>query len=246
MTKSLAHRWVPLIEKGLTLPRSDEPGLLLEWFAQDPEHKKGAECIHSATTTKSQMYFSQMTFANVPDHHFIRITSSFKPSKSCLYRFALSVCGKARLEIDGKQVIDLWTDHPPKSDDTACFNKFSMERFADVEVEEGKEYELAITMSNETFKPPTGTMPPGGVRLGGQEVINQDQAIDEAVELAKSVDVPIMLVGLGSEYEYEASDREHLFLPGRANEMITRVLKANPKTASCKSNREHYTANIEL
>lgn len=68
--------------------------------------------------------------------------------------------GKARFEIDGKQVIDLWTDHPPNSDDAACFNELYMERFADVEFEDGKKYELAITLTNETFKPPTGTMPP--------------------------------------------------------------------------------------
>ncbi|EXK78069.1 hypothetical protein FOQG_17250 [Fusarium oxysporum f. sp. raphani 54005] len=224
------HRWIPLMEKGLTLPRSDEPGILLEWFAQDPGEHQDVKCLYRTTTTKSQMYFSQMTFPNVPDHHFIRATSIFKPSKSCRYRFALSVCGKARLEIDQQQVVDLWTDHPPKSGDTPCFNKLSMERLAEVHVEEGKEYELVIIMTNETFKAPTGTMSPGGMRLGGQEVKDEDQAIDDAVGLAKSVDIPILLVGLGSDYEYEAADRDHLYLPGRVNEMITRVLEVNQNT----------------
>lgn len=155
-SEPLARRWVPLIEDGLTLPGSNEPGLLLEWFGQDPGQIKDAECLHSTTTTRSQMYFSQMSFKNVPDHHFIRIRSTYKASKSSLYRFALSVCGKARLEIDGQPAIDLWTDHPPKSDDTPCFNKLSMERFAELSVEQGKEYDLVITMTNETFKSPVG------------------------------------------------------------------------------------------
>ena len=176
------------------------------------------------------MYFSQMKLPNVPGHHFIRIQSTFTAKKTCLYRFAISVCGKARLWVDGKEVIDQWTDHPPKTDDTPCFNKLSMERFVDLNVIMDQTYKLVILMTNEPLTPFVGDMPAGGVRLGGQEVVDEDVAIDNAVQLAKTVDIPIVIVGLGSEYEYEASDREHLFLPGRTNEMVTRLMDANPNT----------------
>lgn len=221
-----------MVQNGLTLPKSDKHGLLLEWFAEDPSLVNQPECLYSTTTTNTMMYFSQVSLPNVPGHHFIRIQSTFTALKSCVYRFALSVCGKAKLWVDGKEVIDQWTDHPKKTDDTPCFNKLSMERIADMNVIMGQEYNLVIIMTNEPPTPAVGEMPAGGVRLGGQEVIDEDMAIENAVQLARTVDIPIMIVGLGSEYEYEASDREHLFLPGRTNEMVTRVLDANANTVS--------------
>ncbi|KAH7142666.1 glycoside hydrolase superfamily [Dactylonectria estremocensis] len=223
-------RWTPLIGKGLSLPGSSETGLLVEWFAKDPSAFKEAECLYSTTTTNTSLYFSQMTFPGVPQHHFIRVRSTFTATKSCLYRFGLSVCGKAKLWVDGQEVVDLWTDHPKKTDDSPCFNKLSGERFFALNVAKGQKHDLVIIMTNETFVPPAGDMPPGGVRLGGQEVRDQDGAIEDAVRLARSVDVPILIVGLGSDYEYEASDRQDLLLPGRTNEMVRRVLEANPDT----------------
>jgi beta-glucosidase len=179
------------------------------------------------------MYFSQIALPNVPADsvHYIRITTTFITDKTCKYRFALSVCGKARLNVNRTKAIDLWADHPEKTDDTPCFNKLSMERHAVVEAQEGQEYSLEILMTNE--KPGTRFERPsaGGVRLGGQVVRDdEDTSIADAVELAKSVDIPILLTGLSSDYEYEASDRASLVLPRRENELIQRVCEANPNT----------------
>lgn len=175
------------------------------------------------------MYFSQIAFPNVPDVHFIRVKATFVTPKTCKYQFALSVCGKARLLINGKEIIDLWTDHPEKTDDTPCFNKLSMERYATVDAQKGQSYDLVILMTNLTLKGALSAAP-GGIRLGGQELRNEDQAINNAVELAKNVDIPIIIAGLSSDYEYEGSDRQDLLLPGRQNEMIQRVCDANRNT----------------
>ncbi|KAM5346983.1 hypothetical protein ACJ41O_009988 [Fusarium nematophilum] len=214
----ITSRWTPLNTKGLSIPGSDEKGLLLEWFSKDPSFEQ-TKCLHSTTTTNRSMYFSQMTFPGVPQHHFIRVKTTFTPTKSCLYRLALSVCGKAKLWVDSQQVVDLWADHPLRTDDTPCFNKLSAERFFDLKVVKGRKYDLVIIMTNETFQAPIGDMPPGGVRLGRHQVTDQDKAIEDAVQLARSADIPIVIVGLGSDYEYEASDRQDLLLPGRTNEM---------------------------
>jgi beta-glucosidase len=176
------------------------------------------------------MYFSQITFPNVPDLHYIRVRTTFVAETSCKYRFGLGVCGKGRLFIDDKEAIDLWSDHPNKTDDTPCFNKLSMERFATLDIVENQRYELLILMTNE--KPGDNFGPPaaGGVRLGGQVVRDESKAIEDAVQLAKTVHVPILITGLSTDYEYEASDRTSLLLPGRENEMIQKVCDANPNT----------------
>ncbi|OBT91383.1 hypothetical protein VE01_10598 [Pseudogymnoascus verrucosus] len=225
-----SRRWTPLITSGLTIPKSPEPGLLLEWFGEDPTKVNGTPCVHSTTTLSTSMYFSQMILESVPDTHFIRIKTIFAPEETCKYRFALSVCGKAKLIINGREVVDLWTDHPKKTADTPCFNKLSMERLIDLDVEFGQKYDIVIIMTNETDKAHIGPTPPGGVRLGGQKIRDEDEAINEAVDLARNVDIPIVLAGLSSDYEYEASDRASLKLPGRMDEMIQRVAEANPKT----------------
>jgi beta-glucosidase len=227
-----ARRWVPLIKKGLTLPESKEPGLLLEWFSEDPSLDKGAKILQSETTTSTQMYFSQMFFPLVPTAHYIRVRTTFAAPQTGKYRFALSVCGKARLLVDGNEMVDQWNSQPEKNDDTACFNKLCAERHADIDVEQGRAYELEIIMTNILLNAHSGAPAPGGLRLGGRLLCDDDEAISAAVTLAQSVDVPIIMTGLSAEYESEAADRKNLFLPCRLNELIQRVTEANSKTVS--------------
>lgn len=177
------------------------------------------------------MYFSQLKIENVPEVYFVRARATFVASQTGLYKFALSVRGKAQLIVDGKIAISLWKDHPEKTDDSPCFNTLSAERTAEMSVEQGKSYDLEIILTN---TPPSGSPSAGGVRLGGKPVYNEDEAIEAAVELAKQVDIPVVIAGLSSDYEYEASDRKDLFLPKRQDEMISRVCAANRKTVSSK------------
>ncbi|KAL2830838.1 glycosyl hydrolase family 3 C-terminal domain-containing protein [Aspergillus cavernicola] len=93
-----------------------------------------------------------------------------------------------------------------------------------------QEQDLVILITNEKPGAPFGPPGAGGVRLGGQEVRKEDQAIYDAVKLAKAVDIPILITGLSTDYEYETSDRTSLLLPRRENEMIQRVCEANLNT----------------
>jgi beta-glucosidase len=69
-----------------------------------------------------------------------------------------------------------------------------------------------------------------GVRLGGAEVKDSDEMIESAVALAKDADVVIAVVGLNADWETEGYDRTTIALPGRTDELVERVAKANPKT----------------
>jgi beta-glucosidase len=145
--------------------------------------------------------------------------------------------GKGRLYINGKQVVDLWTSHPKKTLQTPMFNQASMELTADLDTEVGKTYEISVLLRNESMTtnigtPYVGTPCIGGVRIGCCEKIDPAAAIDEAVQLARNVDVPIVIAGLNADYESEAVDRQDLELPPGINELIWRVARANPKTVS--------------
>jgi len=55
---------------------------------------------------------------------------------------------------------------------------------------------------------------------------------DAAVELAASADAAVVFVGTTEDIETEGVDRASLDLPGRQNELVSRVAAANPRTVA--------------
>jgi len=69
-----------------------------------------------------------------------------------------------------------------------------------------------------------------GIRLGGAEVRDPDELMNSAVSLAKDADAVIAVVGLSADFESEGYDRTTLALPGRTDELISKVSAVNPRT----------------
>lgn len=61
-------------------------------------------------------------------------------------------------------------------------------------------------------------------------MIDDDEAIAEAAELAKQSDTAVVVAGLNADWESEGYDRPDLSLPLRTNDLIAAVAAANPKT----------------
>jgi beta-glucosidase len=59
---------------------------------------------------------------------------------------------------------------------------------------------------------------------------DEDGMIEEAVRLAAESDVAIVVVGTTEQVESEGFDRTSLALPGRQDELVSRVAAANPRT----------------
>ena len=107
-----------------------------------------------------------------------------------------------------------------------------MEKFYEGEFEKGQVLDLQVVQVNENVSGGVGTAQTLVGRVGIFELYDEDQGIKDAVEVAKNVDVPIVITGLSSDFEYEGSDRKHLRLPGRVDELIGAVLEANPDAGS--------------
>ncbi|KAF9872731.1 hypothetical protein CkaCkLH20_09910 [Colletotrichum karsti] len=231
-TGCYSHSWTPLLWDELYNEAAGEPGLHIEFFQDDPEVNPDAAVIHTEKTRKSFMIFADCLPQPFPDDYFVKVRTKFTSAKTARYRFGLSAAGKAKLVLDGKTIIDQWTDHPEKkkTDITPGFNNFTMERFAEFDVQAGQPLNFEIYLTNKNLGTPTGIAPAAGARLGGCEIIDEDKTIAAAVELASRVDVAILMTGLSSDYELENSDRSSLSLPGRVDELIERVLNANPNT----------------
>ena len=61
-------------------------------------------------------------------------------------------------------------------------------------------------------------------------MVPTDEEIAAAVALAASSDVAVVVVGTTAEVESEGFDRASLALPGRQDELVRRVIAANPRT----------------
>jgi beta-glucosidase len=68
-----------------------------------------------------------------------------------------------------------------------------------------------------------------GAQIGLARVDDIDP-IAAAVELARTSDVALVVVGTNNEWESEGHDRDSLDLPGRQVELIRRVADVNPRT----------------
>ncbi|KAI5458717.1 glycoside hydrolase superfamily [Mariannaea sp. PMI_226] len=219
----------PLL-KTLTQPDSQEKGWFIEIFGENPDENPSAKPVLTTTTVKELIDVPESFHSSLPEKYFVRARSVFTAESSCRFRFGFSTSGKGRVRLDGEEVIDLWTSQPPKTQDTPCFNRLSMERFYELDMVKGQNVKVEVSLVNEDLAGGVGTSLTLAGRLGGFEIIDEDKALQEAVELAKKVDIPIVLTGLSNEYECEGSDRTHLRLPRRSDELIQAVLDANPNT----------------
>ncbi|EXL47821.1 hypothetical protein FOCG_10336 [Fusarium oxysporum f. sp. radicis-lycopersici 26381] len=70
----------------------------------------------------------------------------------------------------------------------------------------------------------------GAIELGGRPVTEAEEMLQQAERTAREADVAIVAVGLNQDWESEGYDRDSMKLPGKSDELVQRVLAANPRT----------------
>ena len=148
----------------------------------------------------------------------VRFSCAYTPDISGNHEFEIFGIGKARLFIDGKELIDNWTETSPGE---AFFSFSSDSKKALVDLDEGKTYQLEIRYKFE------GNFP--AIYIGCQTP-DKVNLFDEALEVAKVADQVILIVGTNSDWETEGNDRSDFNLPANQNHLIEEVLQVNPNT----------------
>ena len=169
------------------------------------------------TTTQAQMFFADNLPPGLPQRYWLRVNTTYTAPKTTTMQIGLCVLGKGRLYIDGEEVVDLWTSQPEKTLQTPMFNLSSMEVVTELKVEVGKTYDISVLLHIQESVAGVGALNAGGLRIGCYEKIDPAAALAEAVELARNVDVPIIVAGLNGDFENEGADRKHLELPPSLN-----------------------------
>jgi beta-glucosidase len=139
--------------------------------------------------------------------------------------------GRQRLTLDGAIAFDTVLELPPGADLAEGLMRPPQHGVA-VALEEGQEVDLVLH-----HEPASGDADSSVTVAGTAFQINvepphasDDEELDRAVAAAAEADVAIVVVGTTEEVESEGFDRESLVLPGRQDELVERIVHANPRT----------------
>ncbi|KAM0335754.1 hypothetical protein ACHAQA_000804 [Verticillium albo-atrum] len=232
----ITHRYLPLIEPAIMQnPNTGKSGWTLS-FWRNTSHEGESFLTEDRPSSYLICYDGLPPELTTGERYSYRGRSIVTPKTTGIHQFSLSSCGPGKLILDGKVIIDIerhwWS---PKSPLFMSYG--SPEQRVDVHMEAGRAYELVLESVSREPKPyDTDYMAmlereevQDGGRIGFFENPGDlDAFFAEAVELARSSDVAVVVVGKDHEWESETSDMVSLHLPGRSDELIAAVAQANP------------------
>ncbi|EED79163.1 hypothetical beta-glucosidase from glycoside hydrolase family GH3 [Postia placenta Mad-698-R] len=229
-----AHKYTPTLERYLKTT-SGEPGWTCTFYNSDSSGKALGAPVAEYRLTDTRIRLNDFLPAGLSPEWTIKLRGLLTMDKTTTYEFGLTVAGRARMFANGELVIDNWTKQRPGE---FFYGQGTVEEMGTLDLVAGQSIEIMVEYTN--TKAPEGpeadrSQPAlmRGVRFGGREKIDPDQAIDAAVKLAASSDVVVVVAGLSPDWESEGFDRQTLDMPLRTNELIARVAKANPNAIVC-------------
>lgn len=200
------------------LPGEDGRGWKLEFF--DTMEPGGEPALVKAGRRGEWSWFGAPSPELDPGGFSVRASAVLIPPEDGTYTLGLASAGLSRLMVDGRLVVDNWTDW--ERGDT-FYGMGSAERRGEVALRGGVGALLEVEFSKE--KAPMGA----GIRVGLRRPVPEN-AIERAAEAAGRADAAVVVVGLDGDWESEGFDRPDLSLPGRQAELVRAVARANPRT----------------
>ncbi|KAG8761181.1 hypothetical protein FRC14_006230 [Serendipita sp. 396] len=204
------------------------------WYCHDENDQPLSKPHVTQRFDTSTLLIVDSTPDGLTTHWTLKLKGHFKPrEEDTVYNFGTSVVGRSKLYIDGDLVVDTWKNQRLSK---FFFGHGTEEVRGKHLLKKGVAHEFCVEFSNirgEPCSPADVTALPidqAGIQFGAAPDIDPDQEIEKAVRLAKEADVALVVVGLNSDWETEGYDRTTLKLPGRTDELVRQVAKANSKT----------------
>ena len=152
--------------------------------------------------------FNDVNDPRLQNNFSVRWTGFLIPDQSGVYKISTVSDDGVRLYLNGRQMINNWTDHGETVDSF------------EVTLTAGKTYALRL----EYYQAGGDSHITLGWETSAQNILAQ------AVLAAKQADVAVLFMGLSRNLESEAVDRTSFDLPVGQVELINAVAKANPRT----------------
>lgn len=159
--------------------------------------------------------------------HTIELLGTFTPSESGAHRFGTKGLGAFTLTVGGDTLFD--GDQPLESFDPFELFFGAPKDRGSVELTAGESIE--IVLQHTPTKMEDSPIDILSFSLGHQgPQRDPEELIAEAVAAAKAADVAVVVVATTDQVESEGFDRSTLNLPGRQDELVSRVPTANART----------------
>ena len=195
-----------------------QPGLLLVEFrdGSDPDVEPVA---YDVVRTSRFMSFGN-TPEGIGDREFwVTLVGDVVPEHDGPHVFGAIVAGKGRVTVGDAVVLDDPDRRLPRGE--WMFGWGSEEQTAVVDCRAGEPLRVqAISSGIQGFT---------GLTLGAR-LLDPPPLLDEAVAVAASCDVAVVVVGTNDEWETEGTDRTTIALPGDQDELVRRVAAVAPRT----------------
>ncbi|MBO3682145.1 glycoside hydrolase family 3 C-terminal domain-containing protein [Streptomyces sp. NEAU-YJ-81] len=160
--------------------------------------------------------------------HSVETVGTFTPRKSGPHTFGFKGLGHQRLVVDGHALYDGEPD-APETDDPLSAYFTSPIPCGTVDLTAGKPVEVSLL--HIAPKPDEAHNQAVVYSLAYHEPERDaEELIEEAVTAAAAADVAVVVVATTESVESEGADRTSLELPGRQDELVSRVAAANPRT----------------
>lgn len=205
--------------------RKQPPALDQSWLVGGDNHSGQAtvdyfdnsdlagEPVHQAVSQQTSLsWFGETAQHWNPKQFSLRMQGTFRPPESRKYTFTLSLIGRGRLLIDEEIMLDLWENLAGEKQKTIS-----------LDLDRNKDY--AFTIEYACGLDLRWRM----VQLGAFPAEVPD-LFQEAVDLAATADLCVVVAGLTPEWESEGFDREDLSLPDLQDKLIQEISGVNPNT----------------
>jgi len=203
-------RVTPAENAVLWTPDKKQNGLQAEYF--NNKKLEGQPAIVRVDAQVNNDYGTGSPDRSIQPNFFsIRWTGWIKVPENGKYVLSTLSDDGVRLYLDDKLVIDNWTNHGPMIDQYLC------------NLVAGRFYKLRL----EFYEDGGGAV----IKLGLKRIADPNfDAIAEAAQVAAKADMAIIFAGANDMLESEGRDRDGLELPGKQEQLIMAVAKANPNT----------------
>ena len=149
-----------------------------------------------------------------------RLAAQLTPDQTGEWVFSIESVAPVRIIIDGAIVLDN-ADVPSGG---SFFGMGKPETLVTIDLEAGRTYSFVVELRHA----PTGAGL-SGLTIGAMGP-QQENMMEEAVTLAATTDVSIVVVGTNDDWESEGWDRDTITLPGEQDLLIAEVAKVSKRT----------------
>jgi beta-glucosidase len=157
-----------------------------------------------------------------PDNWSARIRGRFTPTETGLHRVGVAAAGYARVRVDGRVIANAWEGWTKGA---TFFEEGCDEVVGEVALTAGKAHEIEVEFATK----PADNLVFSALRVGIGRPMGGAE-IAEAARIAAAADRAVVFVGRTGEWDTEGWDLPDIRLPGRQDELVAAVLKANPNT----------------